>query len=79
MPWKFEIYGISLYIHNFIKRWYWRNLRSEAAFGNWKSFKHDEKWFYLILKTQDIQKLKIFVLKIFKLLSWFPGFVKRLD
>ena len=47
--------------------------RSETIFGNWKSFKNDEKCFYFTLKA-------LFIIKIFEFLSWHFGHVeKRLD
>ena len=49
-----------------------RTIRSETIFGNWKFFKNDEKCILF-------QKA-LFVLKIFKFLSWLLGHAsKRLD
>ena len=48
-----------------------RSLRSETIFGNWKPLKIDAKiYFYFILKY-------LFVLKIFKFLSWLFGHVEK--
>ena len=48
------------------------DLKSEKLFYllQWKSFKNDEKCFYLILKG-------LFVLKISKSLSWLFGYVEK--
>ena len=48
-----------------------RSLRYETIFGNWKHLKIDAKiYFYFILKY-------LFVLKIFKFLSWLFGHVEK--
>ena len=49
-------------------------LKSETIFSNWRPFKNDEKcFFHFPLKT-------LFVLKMFRFLSWHFGHVKkRLD
>ena len=52
---------------------FWSALRCKTIYGNWKPFKNDEKYFHFTLKA-------LFVLKIFKFLPWFFGYVlKRLD
>ena len=45
-------------------------LMSDTTFGNWKPFTNDEKCFYVMLKA-------LFVLKIFKFLSWLFGHVEK--
>ena len=52
-----------------------RTLRSETNFGFWKPIKNNEKRYLFHLKS-----FLLFVLKIFKFLSWLFGHVaKRLD
>ena len=46
-------------------------MRSETIFGSWKPLKIDQKfYFYFMLKA-------LFVLKIFKFLSWSFGHVEK--
>ena len=50
-----------------------RTIRSDTIFGNWKPFKNGENAFYFTSKA-------LFVLNIFKFLSWlFDHVEKRLD